>query len=136
MESLESLPHRSSCPISSSLDVLGDKWSLLVVRDMLFAGSRTFSEFLVSGEGIATNILASRLVRLEASGIITSEPDPSDRRRSLYSLTQKGRDLAPVLLALSDWGVRYERGARNQFHEAYERDPAALIRQLRQAPPT
>lgn len=125
-------PHRSSCPIASSLDVLGDKWSLLLVRDMLFPGFRTFSEFLASGEGIATNILADRLARLEAAGIITSEPDAEDRRRSIYTLTQKGRDLAPVLFALSSWGVQYEGGAPNPFSEAYARDPAATLRQFRE----
>jgi len=119
---------RSSCPISSSLDVIGDKWSLLIVRDLLFAGFRTYSEFLAAGEGIATNILANRLARLDAASVITSEPDVKDRRRLIYSLTRKGRDLAPVLYALSRWGVQYEGGASNEFSDAYERDPRAVLR--------
>ena len=133
MDASHTRTHRSSCPISSSLDVLGDKWSLLVVRDMLFAGFRTFTEFLGAGEGIATNILTNRLARLEAAGIITSEPDPADRRRSIYSPTQKGRDLAPVLFALSRWGVHYEGGRSNEFSDAYARDPAGVLKRFEQA---
>jgi len=104
------LEHRSSCPISSSLDVIGDRWSLLVVRDLLFAGARTYKEFLSSGEGIATNILANRLEHLETSGIITSRRDAADGRKLIYRLTPKGLDLVPVLMELSLWGVKHERG--------------------------
>jgi DNA-binding HxlR family transcriptional regulator len=123
-------PHRSTCPISSSLDVIGDRWSLLIVRDLLFAGYQTYKEFLAAGEGIATNILADRLQRLEGGGIIVSEPDPSDRRRLVYSLTRKGRDLAPVLLELSRWGARYEDGERNEFLDAYDQDREELLARL------
>ena len=100
---------------------------------MMFPGFQTFSEFLASGEGIATNILANRLARLESAGIITSAPDPGDRRRSIYALTRKGRDLAPVLFALSRWGVLYEGGAPNPFSEAYARDPAATLRSFEES---
>ena len=99
---------RSGCPVSVSLEIFGDRWSLLIIRDMMVRGSRTFKEFQQSGEGIATNILANRLQKLEASGILTVEPEASDGRRLNYRLTEKGIDLAPVLLELLLWGARHE----------------------------
>jgi DNA-binding HxlR family transcriptional regulator len=102
--------HRSTCPISAALEVLGDRWSLLIVRDMMFGGARTYTDFLASDEGIATNILANRLSKLQASGIITGARDPRDGRSLVYRLTAKGIDLAPVLMELSAWGTRHEEG--------------------------
>jgi DNA-binding HxlR family transcriptional regulator len=99
---------RSSCPVSISLEVFGDRWSLLIVRDLMVRGLRTFGEFQQSGEGIATNILADRLQRLESDGIITAEPESTDRRRVNYRLTEKGIDLAPVLLDLLIWGTKHQ----------------------------
>jgi DNA-binding HxlR family transcriptional regulator len=100
---------RSGCPVSISLEVFGDRWSLLIVRDMMVRGLRTFKDFLESGEGIATNMLADRLRRLEAAGIVTAEPEEADGRRVNYRLTEKGIDLAPVLLELLLWGTRHEQ---------------------------
>ncbi len=100
--------HRSGCPVSTSLDVLGDRWSLLIVRDLMVRGYRTFKDFRESGEGIATNILADRLRKLEAAGIITADAEEGDARRVNYRLTEKGIDLAPVLLDLLIWGARHE----------------------------
>jgi DNA-binding HxlR family transcriptional regulator len=100
--------HRSGCPVSVSLEILGDRWSLLIVRDLMVRGYRTFREFRQSGESIATNILADRLRKLEAAGIIVSEGEESDARRVNYRLTEKGIDLAPVLLDLLIWGARHE----------------------------
>lgn len=100
---------RSGCPVSVSLDILGDRWSLLIVRDLMVRGYRTFKEFQQSGEGIATNILADRLQKLEAAKIITAEPEETDGRRINYRLTEKGIDLAPVLLELLLWGARHEQ---------------------------
>ncbi|CAN5733115.1 hypothetical protein BH10ACI4_BH10ACI4_10290 [soil metagenome] len=94
--------------MSVSLDMFGDRWSLLIIRDMMVRANRTFKEFLASGEGIATNVLADRLRRLEESGIVTTEPDPEDGRRVHYRLTEKGIDLAPVLLEMLLWGARHE----------------------------
>lgn len=91
-----------------SLEVFGDRWSLLVVRDLMVRGYRTFKEFQQSGEGIATNILSDRLEKLAESGIITSETDEADRRSVNYRLTEKGIDLAPVLLELLIWGARHQ----------------------------
>jgi DNA-binding HxlR family transcriptional regulator len=102
---------RSGCPVSISLERFGDRWSLLIIRDLMVRGSRTFREFQRSGEGIATNILASRLRKLESAGIITTEPDTADARRVNYRLTEKGIDLAPVLLELLIWGARHEETA-------------------------
>ena len=100
---------RSGCPVSIALEVLGDRWSLLIIRDLMIRGYRTFKEFEASGEGIATNILADRLERLEQAGIIATEEDEDDRRKLNYQLTGKGIDLAPVLLELLIWGARHEK---------------------------
>lgn len=100
---------RSGCPLGVSLDVVGDRWSLLIVRDMMVRGYRTFKEFQSSGEGIASNILADRLQKLEAAGVLDTEKDPGDGRRVHYRLTEKGIDLAPVLLEIVVWGARHEK---------------------------
>ena len=99
---------RSGCPVSISLERLGDRWSLLIIRDLMVRGFRTFTDFQESGEGIATNILADRLHRLEVAGIVSAEVDTTDGRRVNYRLTEKGIDLAPVLLELLIWGARHE----------------------------
>jgi DNA-binding HxlR family transcriptional regulator len=101
--------HRSGCPVNISLEVFGDRWSLLIVRDLMVRGFTTFQDFLESGEGIATNILADRLRRLKRSGIVTGERDENDGRRVIYRLTEKGIDLAPVMLELLIWGARHEQ---------------------------
>jgi DNA-binding HxlR family transcriptional regulator len=102
---------RSGCPVSIALELLGDRWSLLIVRDLMVRGYRTFKEFQESGEGIATNILADRLQKLQMAGIITSETRHTDGRRVNYALTEKGIDLAPVLLELLIWAARHEQTA-------------------------
>lgn len=99
---------RSGCPVNVSLEMLGDRWSLLVIRDLMVRGHRTFKEFQQAGEGIATNILADRLQKLVAVDIISTEQSPDDRRIIHYRLTEKGIDLAPVLLDLLIWGARHE----------------------------
>ncbi len=99
---------RSGCPVSISLDLLGDRWSLLLVRDMMVRGYRTFREFQRSGEGIATNILSDRLQRLEAGGVVSREAAKEDGRSTHYRLTPKGIALAPVLLELLIWGAHHE----------------------------
>lgn len=100
--------HRSGCPISCSLDLLGDKWSLLIVRDMVFGRKRYFKEFFASDEGIATNILTDRLKRLEDNGIVSKQPDLENRRQIVYTLTEKGTALIPVLVELLCWGAVYD----------------------------
>src|SRR5688500_16692220 len=100
---------RSNCPISIALETFGDTWSLLIVRDLMFKGLRTFNEFASSAEGIASNVLSERLTRLEAAGILVKEPDRSDGRRSRYRLTEKGVHLAPALIEIVLWAARYEK---------------------------
>lgn len=95
--------------MSISLETFGDRWSLLIIRDLMVRGYRTFRQFEQSGEGIATNILASRLRKLRTAGIVETEPDPTDGRKLNYRLTEKGIDLAPVLLELLIWGARHEQ---------------------------
>ncbi|WP_345945315.1 helix-turn-helix domain-containing protein [Granulicella sp. dw_53] len=94
--------------MSLSLDMFGDRWSLLIIRDMMVRSNKTFKEFLASGEGIATNILADRLRRLKAAGILMAEVEATDGRKVNYRLTEKGIDLAPVLLDLLLWGAKHE----------------------------
>jgi DNA-binding HxlR family transcriptional regulator len=94
--------------VNISLETFGDRWSLLIIRDMMVRGFRTFKQFQRSGEGIATNILADRLHKLEAAGIIVAEAEETDARRVNYRLTEKGIDLAPVLLELLIWAARHE----------------------------
>ncbi len=103
------IKNRSGCPVNISLEVFGDRWSLLIVRDLMVRGFQTYYDLLRSGEGIATNILADRLKRLKQSGILIAEPDKKDRRRVNYRLTEKGIDLAPVMLELLIWGARHEK---------------------------
>ena len=99
---------RSRCPISISLEIFGDRWSLLIVRDLMFKGLKTFGEFAAAGEAIATNMLTDRLGRLEGEGIIERRPDPKDARKIVYRLTRKGMDLAPVLIEMVLWAAQHE----------------------------
>lgn len=94
--------------MSVSLELLGDRWSLLIIRDVMVRGYRTFREFLGSGEGIASNILSARLHKLEAAGILTRVPAEDDGRSMYYRLTAKGIALAPVLLEMLIWGAHHE----------------------------
>jgi DNA-binding HxlR family transcriptional regulator len=102
---------RSGCPVSVSLDIFGDRWSLLIIRDMMVRGYRTFREFQYAGEGIATNILSDRLNKLGAAGLLTTEPVEGDGRSAYYRLTPKGIALAPVLLELLIWAGHHEKTA-------------------------
>jgi DNA-binding HxlR family transcriptional regulator len=101
---------RSKCPVSCTLDILGDRWSLIVIRDLVL-GKRRYAEFLDSPEGIPTNILAERLKRLKAAGIIAARRYSAHPSRLEYSLTVKGQELRPILRAMVEWGVKHE-GAR------------------------
>ncbi len=96
--------HRSGCPINLTLEVLGDKWSLLILRDVIFADKRHFREWLQSPEGIASNILSDRLAMLVDEGLLTRASDPSHRQKVIYSLTEKSIALVPVLVQIGIWG--------------------------------
>ena len=98
---------RSDCPISCSLDIWGDKWSLLIVRDLIFYKERTYGDFLKSDEKIATNILAARLHMLEENGIISKSDHPDSKAKVLYKLTSKGVDLLPLIIEMNLWADKY-----------------------------
>jgi DNA-binding HxlR family transcriptional regulator len=99
---------KSRCPVNSALEVVGDPWSLLIVRDIVFYGKHTYGEFLASEERITTSVLADRLARLVSNGILSKQRNPADRRRELYALTDAGLALIPVLVELANWGVRHD----------------------------
>jgi DNA-binding HxlR family transcriptional regulator len=122
---------RSGCPLNASVEMLGDRWSLLIIRDMLLRGFRTYKQFLESDEGIATNILADRLRRLEAHGILTIKPDPSDGRKVLYTLTQKGIDLTPVLAEMVLWAASHEDTSNEALVRQLRADKQGLIAEVR-----
>ena len=99
---------RSDCPINFALETFGDPWSLLLIRDIVYFGKKTYGEFLASEEGMATNILASRLARLEEQGILVKRPSAQDKRKEEYALTEKGLDLIPVLAEMANWSAEYD----------------------------
>ena len=101
--------HRSLCPINLVLEAVGDNWSLLILRDLMFRGHSSYQAFLRSEEGIATNILADRLQRLEQNGLISKAADPADARKFIYALTAKGADLAPLLVEMTLFANRHEK---------------------------
>ena len=118
--------------MSVSLERFGDRWSLLVIRDLMVRGLRTFKQFQHSGEQIASNILADRLQKLESAGIITAELEKTDARKVNYRLTQKGIDLAPVLLELLIWAARHEKtGASCSVILRMEQNREAIIAEVK-----
>jgi len=132
------MPHtetknRSECPVTFALDSFGDKWSLLIVRDLMLRGRRTYGEFLDAGDGIATNILANRLKDLESKGIITKLRDLENRSRYLYSLTEKGLDLAPIILDMIRWSAKYDptTGAHKVFLRRLREDFDGIVSDIR-----
>jgi DNA-binding HxlR family transcriptional regulator len=103
------IQRRSMCPTNYLVEVVGDKWSLLIMRDMLFNNKHTFGEFLNSNEAIARNILSSKLRLLELNELITKQVHPTDGRKDFYDVTRKGKDLEPVLDAMANWSFKHER---------------------------
>jgi DNA-binding HxlR family transcriptional regulator len=102
------IKRRSECPLNASVEMLGDRWSLLIIRDMMLRGFQSYKQFMECYESIATNILADRLRKLVAFGIIKTQPDPDDGRKIVYLLTKKGIDLAPVLTEMVLWAASHE----------------------------
>jgi len=122
---------RSDCPISCSLDIIGDKWSLLIIRDVMLRGKMSYSEFLNSEERIATNILVSRLTILEGEKILVKDVSPENKSKYIYSLTQKGADLLPIIIELMDWGAKYNKNCpRKELGQRIKKDKAAVVREL------
>lgn len=101
---------RSACPIANTLELIGDKWTLLVVRDILFLGKRLYGELIQAPEGFPSNILADRLKRLEAAGVLEKRPYQQNPLRYEYRLTSKGNDLLPLLKEMISWGNKYIQG--------------------------
>ena len=124
---------RSPCPIAFGLDVFGDRWTLLVIRDLVFTKKRTYGEFLDSPEGIATNILAQRLAWLEDLEIVSKSPDPDHGRRFVYQLTEKGLDLIPVLLEILAWSAKYDphTPVSAEFAARIRKQRAAVLKEMR-----
>jgi len=121
---------RSLCPITCSLDLLGDRWTLVILRDVLLAGRRSFSE-MARPEGIATNTLTDRLERLEAAGVLRRDRDPNDGRRRVYNPTEKGLALIPLLLEFAVWGIDHTEGtAHRELAEAARADRDGVVAQL------
>ncbi len=99
----EAKKRQTGCPLAFGLDTFGDRWSLLIIREVMLKGKKTYSEFMEADEGIASNILIDRLKHLEAEGILDKSRDPDNRRSFIYALTKKGRDLAPIILEIIIW---------------------------------
>lgn len=125
----------SGCPIDYALDLFGDRWTLLLVRDLLFAGKRHFKELMESPERIASNILTARLKKLEERGLIARSTDPDNRKQVIYTLTEKGRDLAPVLVEMIRWGGRHDPNTLvpKSFVARFTRDNDQLLADVRRA---
>lgn len=129
----EQFPSRSNCPINYALESFGDKWTLLIIRDLMFKSKQSFGEFLTSSEKISTNILTDRLKRLEAIGIIRRDVHSENRSKTVYSLTSKGKDLLPIMLEITQWSGRYyaEVNTSAAFLKRLEQDKAGLVRDIK-----
>jgi len=123
---------RSGCPLNASVEMLGDRWSLLIIRDMMLLGARTFKEFLGGYEGIATNVLADRLRKLEEYGILRVERDAKDRRKQIYRLTKKGIDLAPVLTEMVLWAAGHEETENAALVAEMKKDKKGFLKAIQE----
>jgi DNA-binding HxlR family transcriptional regulator len=125
---------RSDCPINFALEVFGDPWSLLIIRDIVYFGKKTYGEFLASEEGMATNILASRLAQLERQGILAKRPSQTDKRKEDYSLTEKGLDLIPILVEMANWSAKYDAdtGAPADWITLMKADREQMLQRMRE----
>lgn len=128
----KAVDRRSGCPLNASVEMLGDRWSLLIIRDMMLRGVSTYKEFMNCYEGIATNILADRLHKLVEYGIIRADPDPSDGRKVTYRLTQKGIDLAPVLTEMVLWAAAHEDTGNQALVKQMKGDKGKFLAAIRQ----
>ena len=118
----------SGCPVRFGMSQFGDKWSFLIIRDLMFKGRKYYHEFMEAGEGISTNILAVRLSDLESNGIISKSKDPLKGSRFVYTLTQKGIELMPMMLAMMDWSEKYDTATEvpPDFIKSLRNDPIKL----------
>ncbi|MBL4895020.1 MAG: helix-turn-helix transcriptional regulator [Emcibacter sp.] len=125
--------NRSHCPVTYALDLIGDKWSLLMLRDIILFDKKYYHEFTQSLEGISTNILANRLAMLEGNGILLKVRDEQDKKRFIYSPTEKGLDLLPVIISMVLWSAKYDADTVAPLDEIkkIEQDPAAFMNKVR-----
>ena len=125
---------RSHCPINFTLEHFGDKWSFLIIRDLMFKGKRHYNEFLEAGENVSTSVLGDRLRKLEAHGIISKEKDSVKKSRIRYSLTKKGIDLLPILIEMIIWGGEKDRLTESpeEFMDQAAQNKEALINRIRE----
>lgn len=107
----------NTCPLNYGLEIFGDRWTLLIIRDIAFWGKKTYGEFLNSSERPATNILAGRLAKLEENGFIVKRTDDKDKRKEIYSLTEKGLDLIPMLMEIGAWSAKYDPRQPEEFKQ-------------------
>ena len=123
---------KSDCPIHFALEIFGDKWSLLIIRDLMFKGKKTYGEFLLSEEKIATNILADRLIMLEEACLIKSKKDKENNSKFNYTLTEKGIDLVPVLLEIVKWSAKHDKktAAPKEFVDRVKNDREKFIQEI------
>lgn len=126
---------RSHCGVNYGIEIFGDRWSLLIIRDIVFVGKKTYGEFLNSEERIATNILATRLAFLVRQGVLAKSPSPEDGRRDFYTLTEKGLDLIPIVLNIARWSARYDSDSYVRRHKKFlarlDRDPVQFGEELK-----
>jgi DNA-binding HxlR family transcriptional regulator len=129
---MKKIKKRSDCPISSALDIVGDKWSLLIIRDIAMQSKNTYNEFLKSEEKIATNILADRLAMLEGAGILMKEEHPESKAKIFYRLTKQGIDLLPLLIEMILWSDKYLPIApqAKEFAKMARKDKEGIIKQM------
>ena len=129
---MKQIKRKSDCPINFALEIFGDRWTFLIVRDLMFKGKHFYGEFLLSEEGIATNILSDRLSLLENKGIVSKSSDPSHKQKIMYSLTKKGIDLVPLLVEVIMWSAKYDKNSavEMKFVKSVKRDKVGLISQI------
>lgn len=129
---MKQIVRKSDCPINFAMEVFGDRWTCLIVRDLMFKGKHFYGEFLLSEEKIATNILADRLALLESNGIVSKSADPSHKQKIKYRLTRKGIDLVPVLVEVIMWSAKYDKdsGVDMNFVKSVEGDKDRMISEI------
>ena len=130
---MKQIEFRSMGPISSALDLIGDKWSLLIVRDMMFFNKKYFTEFEKSSEAISSNILSNRLVKLCEQGIVTKSADPKNKKKYIYKMTEKGIDLLPTMVEIILWSDEYLNisNEAREFAASLRNQKEGIIKQLK-----
>ena len=129
---MKAIKRKSDCPINFVLEIFGDKWTFLIVRDLMFKGKHYYGEFLLSEEKIATNILADRLSLLENNGIVSKSSDPSHKQKIMYRLTKKGIDLVPLLIEVIMWSAKYDKDSAvdMKFVRSVKRDKVRVTAEI------